>query len=552
MAFGKPPVKPKPQVNTYSGANGALAAATKVGVLRSASKSRNQSVTSQQTSGDLDQLLYQRSGGSNSGRAHTSEIDRRMTPFDRGIGLLLHPQDQAKSPSFIAATLAASRSVTPNHTGQNQHISTVLQNPSSSRRRRSPGSIRSVSSKSSLDQELDTTPIPPTTSLIGMFERNAASRDIQQSIPQKSVTTASRTITKTPIAKPALPEARTPSPRSEKRQRPEIKSPKPTRSPSLVSKAFEVPVILSKPQNLPKITNTISTETGEPPKQPQIISRSSISASKPLPIPSKSRPQIMGDYDGASSDDSFVSASEYKPSLRASINDQKRQLSSSSTPSLSSTAAVDSLANAIIASSLASSRAASPSRASFLSAPPPPPSRRHHFFHNSSSEISRTPSPGKPVELRTTMRKPKEEDEDEWERKRRGRRNLMKKHPNKHHEGDRKRWRNEVTERERKRYEAVWASNKGLYTASGFENEVSNLVVRDIYSRSRLDEDVLEEVYALVDRRENGLLQKEEFVVGLWLIDQRLKGRKLPIRVTESVWRSVGIMRGIKVKKAGK
>ncbi len=129
----------------------------------------------------------------------------------------------------------------------------------------------------------------------------------------------------------------------------------------------------------------------------------------------------------------------------------------------------------------------------------------------------------------------------------------MKKHPNKHHEGDRKRWRDEITERERKRYEAVWASNKGLFSA-GEEDECSvcSLVVRDIYSRSRLHSEVLEEVYALVDKQQNGRLEKEEFVVGLWLIDQRLKGRKLPIRVSDSVWRSVGSLNGIKVRKAGK
>lgn len=184
--------------------------------------------------------------------------------------------------------------------------------------------------------------------------------------------------------------------------------------------------------------------------------------------------------------------------------------------------------------------------------------------------------------LRTTMRKVKsKEDIDEGE-KRRGRKNLVKKHPNKHHEGDRKRWRDSITERERKRYEAVWASNRGLYTTmspstsstylpntntdpnslTNFKadsnpeglpidppNEVLNLVVRDIFSRSRLHNDVLEEVYALVDRRGVGSLGKEEFVVGLWLIDQRLKGRKLPIRVSESVWRSVGVLGGIKVKK---
>lgn len=44
-------------------------------------------------------------------------------------------------------------------------------------------------------------------------------------------------------------------------------------------------------------------------------------------------------------------------------------------------------------------------------------------------------------------------------------------------------------------------------------------------------------------------LGKEEFVVGLWLIDQRLKGRKLPVKVSETVWTSVKGLQGIKVKK---
>lgn len=181
------------------------------------------------------------------------------------------------------------------------------------------------------------------------------------------------------------------------------------------------------------------------------------------------------------------------------------------------------------------------------------------------------------------MRKQKSKESLDEGEKRRGRRHLVKKHPNKHHEGDRKRWRDTVTERERKRYEAVWASNKGLYTslpnvqrpnpdpATADHNtatgsvptssglmflppgvdpalEVCSLVVRDIYSRSRLHVDVLEEVYSLVDRRGIGSLGKEEFVVGLWLVDQRLKGRKLPIRVNESIWRSVGVLGGIKVR----
>jgi len=146
---------------------------------------------------------------------------------------------------------------------------------------------------------------------------------------------------------------------------------------------------------------------------------------------------------------------------------------------------------------------------------------------------------------------------------RQGRKNPLKKHPNKHHEGDRKRWRDEVTERERKRYEGVWAANKGLYISDygtgrtffqppatdAAKLRVLNVVVRDIWSRSRLSLNVLEEVWDLVDNQAIGMLAREEFVVGMWLIDQRLKGRKLPFKVSESVWASVRRLSGIKFPK---
>ena len=147
----------------------------------------------------------------------------------------------------------------------------------------------------------------------------------------------------------------------------------------------------------------------------------------------------------------------------------------------------------------------------------------------------------------------------------------MRKHPNKHHEGDRKRWRDAVTERERKRYEGVWAANKGLHCSFTPEEErafgraptsestraakaaateqVSNIVARDLWSRSRLPDTILELVWDLVDSDGVGRLGKVEFVVALWLIDQRLKGRKLPTKVSESVWTSVRGIRGIKIRK---
>jgi hypothetical protein len=147
-----------------------------------------------------------------------------------------------------------------------------------------------------------------------------------------------------------------------------------------------------------------------------------------------------------------------------------------------------------------------------------------------------------------------------------------------HHEGSRRRWRDEITPRERRRYEAVWASNRALFLKPGWgfqwypdgiENErevvqaqiedsvapdgtpeaelVVNVVVRDIWNRSRLPAAELAEVYELVDRSRSGALAREEFVVGMWLIDQRLKGRKIPTRVSQSVWDSAGGGHGVVV-----
>lgn len=209
----------------------------------------------------------------------------------------------------------------------------------------------------------------------------------------------------------------------------------------------------------------------------------------------------------------------------------------------------NSLANAMVASSLASSRASSPSK------PAPPLPRRQSkaqsiFRRSQSQEViqSRTPSPGRV--MRQTMRDTPKSDEEGSRKRTSG--NILNKHPNKHHEGDRKRWRDEIGERERKRYEGVWAANKGLLVPSELpdsDSTVLDLVVRDIWRRSRLLNEVLAEVWDLVNISNVGRLSKEEFVVGMWLIDQRLKGRKLPVNVSESVWFSVKRLSGIKVPR---
>jgi hypothetical protein len=230
---------------------------------------------------------------------------------------------------------------------------------------------------------------------------------------------------------------------------------------------------------------------------------------------------------------------------------------------------VDSLSSAIVASSVAASRATSPTRSY---RPPPPPSRRHrspahHSFplplfahHTGPQSRSRPSSPPKPHTMKTTMRqRSHSSDSSKPEREKRYHKHnhLIRKAPNKHHEGSRARWRNEVPEAARKRYEGVWAANKGLLlpcitseTLSSFQSNsdiVVNVVVRDIWSRSRLQDDVLEEVWDLVDRKGAGVLFRDEFVVGMWLIDQTLKGRKLPGKVGESVWDSVRYLKDTKI-----
>ncbi|KAJ5690249.1 hypothetical protein N7462_004641 [Penicillium macrosclerotiorum] len=251
------------------------------------------------------------------------------------------------------------------------------------------------------------------------------------------------------------------------------------------------------------------------------------------------------------------------PSI-ASVSGQSHN-SSSTTVNESGGMSEEALSNAIVASSLASARA-SP----IAKAPPPPPTRRRarsrsilQLAHSPKSDLSRTPSPpkGMPHTLRGM---PKADDADA---NRRHKMHLLHKHPHKHHEGDRKRWRQEVTEKERRRYEGVWASNRGLFIDPGRARRelapngterwpppsemVLNLVVREIWSRSRLPPVLLEQVWDLVDQQQIGLLTKEEFVVGMWLIDQQLKGHKLPTKVPESVWDSVRYVTGIKLSSTG-
>ncbi|RAL13973.1 protein irs4 [Aspergillus homomorphus CBS 101889] len=247
-----------------------------------------------------------------------------------------------------------------------------------------------------------------------------------------------------------------------------------------------------------------------------------------------------------------------RPSSPSSASLYAKSVTNSTPSLLDSTSGLSEgvLSDAIVASSLASTRASQQRKTS----PPPPPPRRRprsrsivHLGHTKKHDHLQSSSP--PTVLRQTLRQPSSSDEEEGYRQHK---HLIRKHPHKHHEGDRKRWRSEVSEKERKKYEGVWAANKGLLVPSPSQippgllprdasEMVVNLVVRDIWSRSDLPQHVLEQIWNLVDRQKNGLLDREEFVVGMWLIDQQLKGHKLPVRVPDSVWYSVKRISGIKI-----
>ena len=255
-----------------------------------------------------------------------------------------------------------------------------------------------------------------------------------------------------------------------------------------------------------------------------------------------------------------------------------------------------SLTSAIVAGSLASQRALTPSTST---------SRTSLHPQTSQPQLKKPPSPPsrrQTPRIRQTLRKP---DRDEGEAGGGSRRQGSEGHGQKpkhrhgkglfggnsnkhsHHEGQRRRWREEITPRERKRYEGVWASNRGYLMelelgsdAAGADagaDLVSGIVVRDIWARSRLPVDELAEVWDLVvDHRSRGggaggggargssdedrgggtrlrdrALDRTEFVVGMWLVDQRLRGRKIPPKVSDSVWGSArgGGVVGVSVKR---
>ncbi|CAK7210580.1 Increased rDNA silencing protein [Sporothrix curviconia] len=282
-----------------------------------------------------------------------------------------------------------------------------------------------------------------------------------------------------------------------------------------------------------------------------------------------------------------------------SSSPRRRPSAASTTAAMMTTqtaTSVDGLASAIMAGSLAAARHPTSSSSSMMMRSPSSlPSSRSRTPPAHSAHLARSTSPIKRTGMLQTLRHDRvQSDDDDYDldgtssgntqyrrshyhrdgRLRQGKHHLSHatpaalvgggRHRHKHHEGARRRWRETVSDRQRRRYEAVWASNRGSrgikggsaaddgVVLSGTQDDdetVPNVVVRDLWRRSRLPVEELAEVWDLVDETGTGRLGKAGFVVGLWLIDQRLRGRKIPARVSESVWTSA---RGVQAPKPRK
>ncbi|KAK9477288.1 hypothetical protein V1514DRAFT_334397 [Lipomyces japonicus] len=137
----------------------------------------------------------------------------------------------------------------------------------------------------------------------------------------------------------------------------------------------------------------------------------------------------------------------------------------------------------------------------------------------------KTAQPMRSTPLRTTMRKPEKR---------------------KHVFNSEKPWKHlivtgTIAEGDRKRYDALWAANKGTLLPADLSSYVHGLIVKQIWQRSRLGDEKLEKIWNLVNRCDDQqpCLSRDEFLVGTWIVDQCLYGRKLPLQLSSEVWSGV-------------
>jgi hypothetical protein len=183
-------------------------------------------------------------------------------------------------------------------------------------------------------------------------------------------------------------------------------------------------------------------------RSPTVAQRAGTTAAikqPPQPPPARSRPPPPGTRRNLNNPSQPI---EISPAPRASIS-SARSMSPQSNPSLNAAyhqlyprrttqlTLGEDLANAMVASSLATSRASSPSK---LAPPSTTPRRHNHLSHFGSRTPSPTKSTKKAKGMRHTLRDSESSSSDsETEQhpygKHKKKRHLRPKHPNKHHEG---------------------------------------------------------------------------------------------------------------------
>ena len=580
---------------SYSGTNGALAAASAAG-------KENKSFSTQSKAGAVHRSVSRDFSGY-AGADEGFHI-RSLRVVSNSLPTSQASVSREPSPSHVAALLAVSKSSIAKE---------AMRQPPSSAPSRRPHMIRSRSDVTgSHTSDIGTVSDVPTKKLVAIFESMGATEPNDTSLAKKHTAGEKpRIVSPTPVrpaqvrtsflntqavqpshSRPAISPKSTSAKQMTGTGPPIVKVRKPTvLGPTLHKRASVSPVASTLPEEAWTATS-VSSEISTPANVPLdsftvIPQRSTLGTFRPIPSLSQPSPSSLP------SENSPL-ASSHRPYRRTSSSIYGRGPTAHtpeptlSLKSLTPQLTADSLANAMVASSLASSRAASPSR-SLLSVPPALPASRKPrptapLFHRArSSETVPTMRVnslgGAKVGLsKQTFRTLPLSDEDSsgkrYENGKDHHRPWKKKHPNKHHEGDRKRWKDEITERERKRYEGLWAANKGMlfsFPQQIHGNEqgkemglVHPLIVKDIWRRSKLPHHVLEEIWDLVTITANSVginiggnnetppprlgLDREAFVVGIWLIDQKLKGRKLPNKVGESVWGSVRGLTGVRVR----
>lgn len=188
-----------------------------------------------------------------------------------------------------------------------------------------------------------------------------------------------------------------------------------------------------------------SEDTARSPTVAQRAGTTVATKQPPQPPPARSRPPPPGTRRNLNNPSQPI---EISPAPRASIS-SARSVSPQSNPSLNAAyhqlyprrttnlTLGEDLANAMVASSLATSRASSPSK---LAPPSTTPRRHSHLSHFGSRTPSPTKSTKKAKGMRHTLRDPESSSsESETEQhpygKHKKKRHLRPKHPNKHHEG---------------------------------------------------------------------------------------------------------------------